>query len=382
VEAHLRGAEPEPAAPAIAALQAFDAALDAGVAGSPSGRGVAMRAQRIFGLLLELIALTLRPAAPSTCLPTMPPGTDERLATLAVHAASAAQPALAAALDDLRQALRGSAAAPPRGLGWDIDVAAMLRAALRPVVALAMAAALWWGTGWQMGAMMAMTAALFASLFSSSDQGNQALLQVLLGTLLGALAGIGARLLVLPHADGLLPVLLCVAPFLWLGAWLMRRPGTAKMAIDLTLTFLLVAQPGSPPVLAAVALDQAAAIVVGVLLAVATFWLILPATPAARRRLLLRRIACLAACLERAPDAAAALRAHRRLRATQLRLLACSDPRQAPTDTLQCLAWARRRLTRRSLGEAVMPPSTTDRAATAAHAERVPTPTKDNHRER
>jgi uncharacterized membrane protein YccC len=378
----LHGAAAAPAGAAIAQIQALDRDIESDAAGSLSGRRVALRVRRIAGPLLELIALTLQPPATVSELPAMPHKADDRLVLLAAHAASAGQPALAATLDELRQALHGPAASLPSGLAWDIDVAAMSRAALRPVVALAIAAALWWGTGWQMGATMAMTAALFASLFSSSDQGNQALLQVLLGSLSGALAGVGARLLVLPHAEGLLPVLLCVAPFLLLGAWLMQRPRTARMAIDLTLTFLLVAQPGSPPVPAAVALHQAAAIVVGVLLAVATYWLILPATPAARRRLLLRRIARLASRLERAPDAAAALRAHRRLRAAQVRLLACSDPRQATADTLPCLAWARRRLTSRSLAEAAMPPSTTGRAATAAHAERVPTSTKDNHRER
>lgn len=383
VEAQLRGAAPAPAVAAIAQIQALDRDIESDAAGSLSGRRVALRVRRIAGPLLELIALTLQPPAATVSeLPAMPHKADDRLVLLAAHAASAGQPALAATLDELRQALRGPAASLPSGVAWDIDVAAMSRAALRPVVALAIAAALWWGTGWQMGAMMAMTAALFASLFSSSDQGNQALLQVLLGSLSGALLGAGARLLALPHAEGLLPVLLCIAPFLLLGAWLMQRPRTARMAIDLTLTFLLVAQPGSPPVPAAVALHQAAAIVAGVLLAVATYWLILPATPAARRRLLRRRIARLASRLERAPDAAAALRAHRRLRAAQVRLLACSDPRQATADTLQCLAWARRRLTSRSLAEAAMPPSTTGRAATAAHAERVPTSTKDNHRER
>jgi hypothetical protein len=64
---------------------------------------------------------------------------------------------------------------------------------------------------------------------------------------LGALAGLVARLFVLPYAHGLLPTLLCIAPFLLLGAWLMRRPATVKMAIDFNMTFLLMAQPAAPP---------------------------------------------------------------------------------------------------------------------------------------
>jgi uncharacterized membrane protein YccC len=120
------------------------------------------------------------------------------------------------------------------GVPRDFDISSVLRAASRPVIALAIAVAIWWSTAWQAGALMAMTAALFASLFSSHDQGNQMLVHVLIGSVLGALAGIVARLFVLPYAHGLLPTLLCIAPFLLLGAWLMRRPATVKMAIDST----------------------------------------------------------------------------------------------------------------------------------------------------
>ncbi|WP_369975640.1 FUSC family protein [Xanthomonas bundabergensis] len=378
VETHLRGAEAAPAGPAIAAIQALDRAVDSDVAGSLGGRGVALRARRVAGLLLELIALTLRPAASACILPAMPKHADARLAMLAGHALAAGQPALAQVLHELRQALRAPATAFLGEFLQDVDLAAMLRASLRPVLALAIAAALWWGTGWQTGAMMAMTAALFASLFSSNDQGNQALLQVLVGSLLGAVAGVGARLLVLPQAGGVLPVLLCIAPFLLLGAWLMRRPATAKMAIDLTLTFLLTAQPGAPPVPAAVALQQAAAIVAGVLVAVATFWLILPATPAARWRRLRRRIARLGLRLQRAPDGAAAARAHRRLRAARVQLLlACSGPCAAQAEALHGLARSRRALSGRTRAEPARPLPTTGNDAAASHAERVPTSTKD-----
>ncbi|PPU99351.1 hypothetical protein XhyaCFBP1156_03530 [Xanthomonas hyacinthi] len=378
VEAHLRGAEPAPPGPVIAGIGALDQAIDVDLAGSLSGRRVALRMRRVCALLLELVALTLRPGAIASGLPAMAESADDRLAVLSRHALAVEQPALADALDELRQARRGPDAALLDARVLDIDLAAMLRAALRPALALAIAGALWWSTGWQMGAMMAMTAALFASLFSSNDQGNQALIHVLIGSLLGAVAGVGTRLL-LPHADGLPSVLLCIAPVLLLGAWLMQRPATAKMAIDLNMTFLLTAQPGLPPVLAAVALHQAAGIIAGVLVAVATFWLILPANPKERRRLLTRRIARLGRRLEQAPDVAAAACAHRGLRAAQLRLLACTDPAREPADALHCLAWARRVLTRRRLlANAAIPRSKTG-AAVAAHAESVCLhPTKDN----
>jgi uncharacterized membrane protein YccC len=175
------------------------------------------------------------------------------------------------------------------GVPSDFDLSSVLRAASRPVMALAIAVAIWRSTAWQAGAMMAMTAALFASLFSSHDQGKEVLVHVLIGSVLGALTGIVARLFVLPYAHGLLSTLLCIAPFLLLGAWLMRRPATVKMAIDFNMTFLLMAQPTAPPAGADVVLNEAAAILAGVLAVVATFWLILPARSPATPRMLARR---------------------------------------------------------------------------------------------
>jgi uncharacterized membrane protein YccC len=164
-------------------------------------------------------------------------------------------------------------------LSPEFDISCALRAAARPAIALGIAIAIWWSTAWQAGAMMAMTAAVFASLFSSHDRGNEMLAHVLIGSVLGALAGIVCRLFVLPYAHGLLPTLLCIAPFLLVGAWLMRQPATVKLAVDFNMTFLLLVQPlAAPPAAAGVVLNEAAAILAGVLAATASFWLILPAS--------------------------------------------------------------------------------------------------------
>jgi uncharacterized membrane protein YccC len=305
----------------VAAIGAFDRMIDEQAAGSIRGRADALRLRHISGILLELMAL-----APSAHY-RIPAAVDRQddpqqwAPLLAANTASGGQRALANALGDLALALE-----PDRRSAWrhfhpDFDVVAAFRAASRPVLALVIAAALWLSTGWQAGAMMAMTAVLFASLFSSHDHGNDMVIQVLIGTLAGAAAGLLARLFLLPYADGLLPTLVCITPFLLAAAWLMRQRATAKMAIDMAMTFLLTAQPGTAPVTLVVAIAEAAAIVAGVFIAVAMFWLILPSTPDVRSRLLASRIARLARLIGRAGDSSVSRSRHEVIRATQIRLL-------------------------------------------------------------
>lgn len=193
-------------------------------------------------------------------------------------------------LGELREALD----AP--GLGWRwrwfraaLSPRRVLRAALRPMVAIAAASAVWIGTQWPFGAMMVVAATLFASLFSSHAQGNLALLHALAGSIAGAVLGALFRLYVLPGAGTLPATALALLPALLAGALLMRQPKTAKLAIDLNMTFLLTAQPLTPPASATTTLATAAAIVAGVAIASATYWLILPASPATSRRLLRQR---------------------------------------------------------------------------------------------
>lgn len=319
------GGGPDADAALVAEIGAFGRSIDEQSAGTIRRRLDSLGLRHISGLLLEMIALARSGnggLAPGATCPDDPLPCARQLARAAT---ARGQPALAGALEDLASALTPGTGSAWRHFRFDVDAVAVLRAAARPLLALAIAALLWLTTGWQAGAMMVMTAVLFTSLFSSHDHGSLMVVQVLLGTLAGAAAGLLARLVLLPQADGLPETLICIAPFLLASAWLMRQPPTAKMAIDVAMTFLLTAQPGSAPVPVEVALPEAAAIVLGVAIAVALFWLILPSTPAVNRGLLARRVARLTHRIA-ANDEQPALRSrHEALRRTQLRLLDVTD---------------------------------------------------------
>lgn len=344
VEGFLLGRAQQATSALVSEIGALDRVIDEYAAGSFHHRREARRVRYASGVLLELIALTALPQR-SGAVAALPlevtDGIGERVWRLAAASVNAGQSAMADALGELVLVLNPGGGALQVPIKPDFDPASAWRAAARPVIALTIATAIWQASGWQTGAMMVMTAALFTSLFSSHDQGNQMVIQVLLGTFSGALAGIAARLFLLPYVGGLLPTLLCITPFLLVGAWLMRQPATSKMAIDLTMTFLLTAQPGSAAASAAITLSEAAAIVAGVLIAATTFWLILPATPEVRCCLLARRIARLTARVATSPSRTAAKVAQRSLRSAQVRLL---DSTKADTDIFRaaqaCLAAA------------------------------------------
>lgn len=334
VEAHLRHiGTPATGSMLMAGIAALDRMVDEAAAGSLRGRRAALRIRQFSGLLLELVALTPETSDMEASGITVPSGPSveyfsarDRLFRLIELTDRARQNALDDALAELAWALED-----PGGRAFDevlraADSRSVLRAAGKSVIALSLAAAIWLASGWQYGFVMAMTATLFASLFSSHDQGSQALVQVLYGSLVGAIVGIAARLFLLPHAGGIIGILLCIAPMLLGGAWMMRCASTAKMAIDLNMTFLLTSQPGATPTDTLTALNQAAAIIAGVLIAAATYWLILPANPRARRRHLAERIVRLTSGSTEAGDLQAAVDRHQALRVTLVRLLDLADP--------------------------------------------------------
>ncbi|UXS42249.1 FUSC family protein [Agrobacterium tumefaciens] len=304
----------------IAEIGGFDRAIDEQSAGSIRGRADARRLRHISGILLELLALG---GSRNTALdrPFAPDDPFQRARHMARDAAAHGHVVLAGALEDLAKALEPGRLSALSYFRFDFDRVASYRAAMRPVVALAVASAIWLAAGWQAGSMMAMTAVLFTSLFSSHDHGNHMVVQVLLGTLAGAAMGLLVRLLLLPHAEGLLTILVCVTPFLLVSARLMRKTVTAKMAIDMAMTFLLTAQPGTAPVAAETAVLEALAIVSGVVIAVAIFWLVLPSTPDVRRRLLARRIATLTHRIACGADEKTLASHHETLRSAQVQLL-------------------------------------------------------------
>lgn len=219
--------------------------------------------------------------------------------------------------------------------------AAMMRAAARPAAALGMAALLWLATGWPEGPIAVMTAAIFASLFSSHERARDALKGVMQGSAIGAVAGLGFRVLVTPHLAGLPSLILALAPFLAGGAFLMARPATARMAIDINMTFLLVAQPGLdlPPATAEAA-RQAAAMLAGIGCAWLTYTALLPTLW--ERDLLYRgaRMRQLADSLCRMPPAARQARERREM--TQVVLSICCDGRTPASVCMAALAVAGR----------------------------------------
>ena len=360
------GGAPSPPLALLAEIAAVERDIDNDTAGAPGGRHTAWQTRNITGLLLELIALT--PLTPTSgerrpgLIASGQPGRD-RVAALAARCsdltAAHTPPATAAALSlgpvlhELSAILHPTAEASLQKRGGEEDLASALLAALRPATALLLASAIWWCSGWEYGAVMVMTAALFSVLFSAHERGNEALIHVLIGTLLGALGGTLTALFLLPHAGHFAAVLLCVTPFLALGAGLMRRPLTARMAIDMNMTFLLTAQPGSPFAGAAHALNQSAAIILGVLVAGAIYWLCLPATPGVHRRRRAQRIVSCARAVYAAQTFTGATAAHHRLRCTLATLL----PLCHPTDrvfvlALACLARSRPVLVHRAGGTA------------------------------
>ncbi|MFG1480449.1 MULTISPECIES: FUSC family protein [Hyphomicrobiales] len=326
----------------VVEIGALERTADEMAAGSVTGRRLATHVRCVAGLLLELAALTSQPAARAVDGPARVGGTGNgRIADLAASAMASGRPDLGSVLGELSLVVNLPRRAVLFGDLWaEVDPSAILRAAARPIVALSLASVIWWSTGWSVGAMMTMTAILFSSLFSSNDQGNHLVLQVLIGTLCGAVFGVAARLFLLPEAGSLPAVLAIVAPFLLFGAWLMRGSITAKMAIDLNMTFLLTAQPFSAPAAPDIVFSETGAIIVGVAIAVATFWLILPATPGHRFLQLAHRIVDLTRRAASGGDITGLLR---RVRAANVKLLHVSDPASDLSRAARdCLAAVRR----------------------------------------
>ena len=195
-------------------------------------------------------------------------------------------------------------------------------AAGRPVVALLIATTLWWAFAWADGPMMVMTAVLFASLFSSHSHADAALKDVLVGSCVGAALGLSCRFLWLPHVASVWQLAWAIAPFLLAGAWLMARPSTAKLAIDLNMTFLLIAQPSlSTETSLEHSLLQTVAILGGVLIALLTFRWWVPSSAGTERNRLASRIAHLTLKISDERSAARRSRLYGRITVLLVRLI-------------------------------------------------------------
>ncbi|MDA7085542.1 FUSC family protein [Pseudomonas sp. SA3-5] len=202
------------------------------------------------------------------------------------------------------------------------DWRATCLAASRPLIAMCIATAVWWGLDWSDGPMMVMTAVLFASLFSSHSHANAALKGVLIGSSAGAVLGVICRFWLLPEVGTVWGLALVIAPFLIIGALLMARPGTAKLAIDLNMTFLLIAQPGlHVDTSFEHTLLQMLAILGGVFTAVLTYRWLVPSSPGSQRKRLYKRIAQLTLRMLDAPASPAQARIYDQVRDLLTRLI-------------------------------------------------------------
>ncbi len=199
--------------------------------------------------------------------------------------------------------------------------------ATRTGCALTIASAIWLISGWSQGPYMVMTAAIFTTLFSNFPNPQLAVRDTMRGSIAGAGAGLLYSGAVMPHIDGLAMTILAITPLLLLGAWAMSRPGTAKAAIDLNMTFLLTVQPGDAMAQSGWlhALNQSAAILLGVTVATFAFHFLWPRNPARNAQRLKEVIRRDLDVMTTETTAKTALRRRGRIPLSLLRLAAIPD---------------------------------------------------------
>jgi len=165
------------------------------------------------------------------------------------------------------------------------------RAALRAVCAIAAVGALWRLTGWGAGPLMLVAASIMVSFFSTHDRPSVLLVNVFCGACVGVAAAFLCRLVLLPGvSDPLLQGIACI-PVIMAGIIAQAYRRTALGAMDATLFFLLVMQPGVPQVPAPpLYLEGGAAALGGVAVAILAFRFLLPVDPARRLNSLLTAI--------------------------------------------------------------------------------------------
>lgn len=301
--AHPSPGQPPELSQLLGMIKELDGSFDLAVAGSRSGKRKVRHAQQVVDSLLLVLAVVHKLTQQGEQVPWLCHFDNRRSDLENLDALiecvqqktpqSVEYQQLLSALTVLHGILQGT----ENPASWwtrarHHDWRAASTAAVRPLSALTVTALIWQLTGWTNGPIMAMTSVLFASLFSSHSDTRTAVKDVFIGSLMGAAAGLTARIWLLPQAQGYVDLLLLIAPFLLTGAFLMARAKSAKMAIDLNMTFLLTAQPG---VVFHGGLEglllQTLAILLGVMAAAGSLLLWQPYHPQNRRLALARRIA-------------------------------------------------------------------------------------------
>lgn len=248
----------------LSELAAVDDLLDGHAAGSPAGYRRIRGARLLAARVLALVAAARTPA-----------GGGPRTEAAAV-----------------RTALVGVAADDP--IGTPLPTLPMLfhrdwsvagAAALRALVAVLAAGAVWLLTGWSAGPYLMLGTAVMSTLFSSFDDPVRVLRLVLLGSAAGAVAAIVFQIGALPLVPVTGGALVLAAPFLALGAVAMAHPLTRMPAMDYAMAFLLLAHP-TVPLTGGTAelLHGAAAMLLGIGLALLSFHTVLPVNAAVRLR--------------------------------------------------------------------------------------------------
>ncbi len=165
------------------------------------------------------------------------------------------------------------------------------RAALRAASAIIAVGAIWQFTGRAEGTLMLMAASIMVSIFSTHDRPAVMLNHIFCGATLGVAAALLCRLILLPGTSNLLLQGAISAPFLMAGLMALSLRRTSLGAMDFTLFFLFVMQPGVPAVPAPAAfIAGGGAVLGGVGVAILAFRFLLPIDPARRIRSILSAI--------------------------------------------------------------------------------------------
>lgn len=248
----------------LSELAAVDDLLDGHASGSPAGYRRIRGARSLAAAVLALMAAARAGAADAA----------------PVAEAAAVRTALAAL-----EKGEGIERVPSLAVRLHRDWSGAAAAAVRALAAVVAAGALWLATGWSAGPYLMLGTAVMASLFSSFDDPVRVLRLVLMGSAAGAVAAVVCRLAVLPIDPGPAEALVLTAPFLALGAVAMAHPVTRMPALDYAMAFLLLAHPTAPLHGGTEGLlNGAAAMLLGIGLALLAFRVVLPVNAAVRLR--------------------------------------------------------------------------------------------------
>lgn len=165
------------------------------------------------------------------------------------------------------------------------------RSAGRAALAIAVMGTLWSATGWAQGPMMLMAMSIMLSLFSSKEHPAAFVGQIFIGVLIGSVIAVFCRIVLLQGVSDPFTAAVILAPFLLFGVFAMSRRRSAIAAMDGTLFFIFITQPGvSVSTTPHEIMWGAFALVMGVGSAWLAYRFLVPISPAIRMRSLLRAI--------------------------------------------------------------------------------------------